>query len=85
MKVVKNIFSAYVKFPLVLKILIGMAIGVLLGIFVPAIDIIAVLGTAAQIVAVPCGAAVVISNHAADITVVTADRAGVVAVGDHGG
>ena len=45
MKVVKNIFSAYVKFPLVLKILIGMSIGVLLGIFVPAIDIIAVLGT----------------------------------------
>lgn len=44
MKVVKNIFSAYVKFPLVLKILIGLVIGAILGIFAKNLEAIAMLG-----------------------------------------
>ncbi len=44
MKVLKTAFSAYIKFPLVLKILIGLVIGALLGIFLPDVEAIAVLG-----------------------------------------
>ena len=41
---VKKVFSAYIKFPLVLKILIGMVIGAALGILAPSVEAIAVLG-----------------------------------------
>lgn len=42
---VKKAFSAYVKFPLVLKILIGLVIGATLGLLVPDVEAISVLGT----------------------------------------
>ena len=41
---IKSIFKSYLKFPLVLKILVGLVIGVLLGLIVPGVSIIAMLG-----------------------------------------
>ncbi len=41
----KKIVSAYVNFPLILRIAIGLAIGILLGVFLPDISFVAVLGS----------------------------------------
>ena len=45
MNKIKSILKGYVDFPLVLKILIGLIIGSLLGIFVPGISFISLLGS----------------------------------------
>ena len=44
MNKVKSAFSAYLRFPLILKILIGLAIGTVLGIFVPNVTVFSTLG-----------------------------------------